>query len=109
MAVVPFVDSSKCKNYYRSYGLNEGHICAGGTDLVDTCGGDSGGPIGYRDIYNGFPRFIQFGVVSFGYTHCGEVNAPGVYANVSHYMQWITDNIKGASATPIIFKDDEGM
>ncbi|TMW40391.1 hypothetical protein DOY81_014529 [Sarcophaga bullata] len=71
-----------------------GQICAGGKGFVDTCKGDSGGPLGYRDFYNGFPRFIQFGIVSFGVTACGGIDVPTSYTNTSYYMQWITDHMR---------------
>ncbi|XP_075163339.1 ovochymase-like [Haematobia irritans] len=98
IALLPRVDNSICQTQLRPYrlksALNEGHICAGGKDLIDTCKGDSGGPLGYKDIYNNRPRFIQYGIVSVGLERCGEENVAAIYTNVSHYMQWITDHIK---------------
>lgn len=103
MAIVPKVERNECEQQLRKYklnnSLNNSHLCAGGRDLVDTCRGDSGGPLGYKDSYNGRPRFIQFGIVAIGLHYCAEVNIPGGYTNVSHFMQWITDNIK--TTTPI--------
>lgn len=69
-------------------------MCAGAENLVDTCKGDSGGPVGYTDMYNGRPRFVQYGIVAAGLKDCGVVNVPGIYTNVSHHIQWIIDNIK---------------
>ncbi|XP_065359433.1 uncharacterized protein LOC135953451 [Calliphora vicina] len=96
-AFVPRLNRSECENQFHNnrLPLNEGHVCAGGRNLVDTCRGDSGGPLGYRDLYDKRPRFIQFGIVSYGLHKCGV--EPGVYTNISHYMQWITDNLKETS------------
>ncbi|XP_073821831.1 transmembrane protease serine 9-like [Musca autumnalis] len=97
-AVIPFVEIPECQTVLQRYRLrsklNESHICAGNRNLIDSCDGDSGGPLGFKDTYNGRPRFIQFGVVAFGVNLCGEGNTPNVYTNVSHYMQWITDTIR---------------
>lgn len=101
VAVVPKVNHAQCQAWLKSHGLRlpltSGQICAGGKGLVDTCRGDSGGPLGYRDFYNENPRFIQFGIVSFGLNACGAEDAPTSYTNISYYMQWITDQM--------IFKD----
>lgn len=98
---VPYVNRSDCETQLQKYGferpLNNGHICAGGENLFDSCPGDSGGPLGYQDFYNERLRFIQFGIVSFGIRGCGVSNVPGIYTNVSHYIQWITDNLKDHS------------
>lgn len=57
-------------------------ICAGNMaeGLIDSCQGDSGGPF----VCNG----KLHGVVSFG-RKCGLPFFPGVYANVSHFREWI--------------------
>ena len=112
VALVPIMDRMECERILRMHRLSLpitlGQICAGGKDLVDTCRGDSGGPLGYRDFYNGNPRFIQFGIVSFGLQKCGVVNVPGVYTNVSHYIQWITDNLRESKSIINNVKLDEG-
>ena len=37
--------------------------------------------------------YILIGVVSWGSKRCA-IGAPGVYTRVSHYKQWIIDNLK---------------
>lgn len=68
-------------------------LCAGGQKNMDSCTGDSGGPLQAAGIYNGKSvRIIQYGVVSFGML-CGIEDIPGVYTRVSYYMNWILDTM----------------
>lgn len=62
----------------------ETHICAGVGD-VDSCTGDSGGPLVFRPE-EGPP--VQIGIVSWG-LGCARADAPGIYARVAHYKDWI--------------------
>lgn len=41
-ARVPFVDTERCQNLFRSVTLSAGQLCAGGENRTDSCGGDSG-------------------------------------------------------------------
>lgn len=98
VAAIPRVEISECqsqlKPYHFNHELDESLICAGGSNLIDSCRGDSGGPLGFSDYYNKRPRFIQFGIVAAGLIECGTINVPGIYTNVSHHIQWITDNMR---------------
>lgn len=60
------------------------HICAG-VGEQDSCSGDSGGPLVHRPP-NGPP--VQIGIVSWG-LGCARRDAPGIYARVAHYKDWI--------------------
>ncbi|KAK2582941.1 hypothetical protein KPH14_009002 [Odynerus spinipes] len=89
---VPLLDQSICRAEYV-YGqgrISDGMVCAGYLDEgVDTCDGDSGGPLAcYR---NG--AFTLYGITSWG-QHCGEANKPGVYVRVAHYRRWIDQKIR---------------
>merc|ERR1711976_2930 len=66
--------------------ITDGMICAGRIpeNEKDSCQGDSGGPMVVR---NSSGRFEIVGLVSWGYG-CAS-GTPGVYARVSHYMDWI--------------------
>lgn len=81
-AQVPFVSDSTCRREYSNLNSNE-EICAGGLPQggVDTCGGDSGGPMFRRDNNN---AWIQVGITSWGHG-CARPNVPGVYTEVSTF------------------------
>jgi len=71
-------------------------ICAGGERGKDSCNGDSGGPLFAHDrsvpSIDGYP-WVQIGVVSHGTDPCG-AGLPGVYTNISYYMDWINDHLE---------------
>ncbi|XP_074025717.1 venom protease [Leptinotarsa decemlineata] len=71
-------------------------ICAGSTTKIkDTCRGDSGGPLQIirNDTKDIKCMYNIIGVTAFG-KPCGIAsNQPGVYTRVSHYIQWIEDNV----------------
>jgi trypsin len=62
--------------------------CAGAELGVDTCYGDSGGPLIYRD---GSDITTLYGATSWG-MGCGRTGYPGVFARVSAYRTWIYEN-----------------
>ncbi|XP_058451672.1 phenoloxidase-activating factor 3-like isoform X2 [Malaya genurostris] len=66
-------------------------FCARGKNKVDNCAGDSGGPLQYHSRQS---STVQYGIVSFGVNSCGEQGAPGVYTKVSHYIDWIVQNLE---------------
>uniref|UniRef100_A0AAG5DTX7 Peptidase S1 domain-containing protein n=1 Tax=Anopheles atroparvus TaxID=41427 RepID=A0AAG5DTX7_ANOAO len=89
-AVLPTLPLPDCamriKELDRMIMLDDGHLCAGGNNKSAHCHGDSGGPLQYISEST---RFVLQGVVSFGLKTCGTKIAPGVFANVSHYIDWI--------------------
>jgi trypsin len=71
-----------CQRAYPRVFHPDSMFCAGSKTGVDSCWGDSGGPIfapGSRMIY---------GVVSQG-RHCGDHRYPGIYADASGSRSWI--------------------
>lgn len=70
-------------------------ICAGGKRNMDSCLGDSGGPLQAPGIYNKTKlRYVQYGIVSYGLRSCGVEGVPGVYTRVAYYMDWILNSIR---------------
>ncbi|XP_076006129.1 granzyme K-like [Genypterus blacodes] len=89
---VTVIKRVKCNSrpYYNSKPvITDNMICAGsdGTNMADTCSGDSGGPL--------LCKGVLVGVTSFGGKKCGEKNKPGVYTflNKKHLL-WIKKTIK---------------
>lgn len=85
-------DLGDCSQAYRGLGivLQGKQMCAGGERGKDSCTGDSGGPLMAR--LGG--AWYVIGVVSFGLNKCGTAGYPGVYTNVSMYMDWIENNVQ---------------
>ncbi|CAN8013220.1 unnamed protein product, partial [Ixodes persulcatus] len=85
IATLPILPNETC---HKSYGqrFHEGTMfCA--ADLSqgrDSCKGDSGGPAMQR--LHG--RIVLSGIVSWG-EGCGRKDRPGVYTQVSKYIDWI--------------------
>lgn len=98
MAAVPFLEQEYCYQKYQSiFGdLPQGAFCAGWIEGgVDSCGGDSGGPIFFEGNkgpapYSNHP--ILTGLVSWG-QGCAEPGFPGIYTDVFHFKNWIASNV----------------
>jgi len=87
---VPGISNSQCQTDYPEEQISDAMLCAGAPEGgIDACQGDSGGPLTYT---NGAPaKAYIVGVVSWGYG-CAAAGYPGVYARVTHVMDWITEN-----------------
>ncbi|XP_059092135.1 phenoloxidase-activating factor 1-like [Tigriopus californicus] len=98
-AQVPWVSFTECRKFQIYAGLKRGkHICAGGVQGIDSCSGDSGGPLlaqpktAYGNAQKDLPYFLR-GIVSFGTQTCGS-GYPGVYTNIDMYLDWIQDQLQ---------------
>ncbi|XP_044265436.1 uncharacterized protein LOC123011851 [Tribolium madens] len=92
---VPVMAREECQILYHDLKpITKKQICAGADHGKDSCSGDSGSPLKRIDLINGTPRYVQYGIVSFGPTHCGIGGRPGIYTNVQKYMKWILDNLE---------------
>ncbi|PSN45975.1 Melanization protease 1 [Blattella germanica] len=97
---VPVVSQEQCATVYnrstyrRPITITQTQICAGGENAEDSCDGDSGGPLIYEGQIGGRPRFVQYGIVSFGPRSCGIKEFPAVYTKVAHYVDWILSNMR---------------
>ncbi|CAH1173515.1 unnamed protein product [Phaedon cochleariae] len=93
-ARLPHVPKSACDRY-GSTALSSAQLCAGLGNGVDTCTGDSGGPMMVERVRDFELVAYQVGVVSYGYaTGDGCGNAPSVNTYVPHYVDWIRRNVR---------------
>lgn len=101
-AIVPFVTDAECAAIYGDE-VSSNMFCAG-YELggVDTCLGDSGGPV--IASFNGSER--QVGIVSWG-NGCAQPGFPGVYTKVSNYQTWLDDTIIVNTDGSISFASDD--
>lgn len=84
-ALVPIVTRESCRKSYPYFDVGNKMICAGyNQGGHDSCKGDSGGPL----VMQNETRWVQVGVVSTGGI-CGEKLQPGIYTELTHYVEWI--------------------
>uniref|UniRef100_A0A182F2F3 CLIP domain-containing serine protease n=2 Tax=Anopheles albimanus TaxID=7167 RepID=A0A182F2F3_ANOAL len=88
---LPALENDACNTVYAvaNVTLSDKQLCVGGVKDLDSCRGDSGGPLMRQE---GLHTYLA-GVVSFGATKCGSENLPGVYTNVVKYLDWIETQI----------------
>uniref|UniRef100_A0A1B0ADI6 Peptidase S1 domain-containing protein n=1 Tax=Glossina pallidipes TaxID=7398 RepID=A0A1B0ADI6_GLOPL len=95
-ATVNVVPHRKCDLQFRKYyiALSKQEICAEGTGIIDTCLGDSGGPLMYEDYgMHKIGQWYLIGITSFGRSSCGTGSLPGIYTRVSEYINWMLNTI----------------
>ncbi|KAG7167171.1 Cationic trypsin-like 2 [Homarus americanus] len=84
-AEVPIIASKVCESVYQDYYITSNMFCAGyRKGRVDSCAGDSGGPL----LCHRYGRWYIHGITSFG-EGCGKRGKFGIYARVSNYRNWI--------------------
>ncbi|KAH8389138.1 serine protease 44 [Drosophila serrata] len=95
---MPVVPGETCQSNLRAtrlgrhFLLHDSFICAGGEKDKDTCKGDGGSPL-VCPIKGQKGRYKSAGIVAWG-IGCGEVDIPGVYANVAKLRPWIDSKLK---------------
>lgn len=83
--------------------LTDNMFCAGGVAGQDSCQGDSGGPLFERRG----SQVIQHGVVSWGFSTCGE-GTPGVYTHLANYQTWLGEQRQwGLSSAVLLPQPDD--
>ncbi|ROT84738.1 trypsin [Penaeus vannamei] len=100
--IVPIISDKECEDSYRVIGYTgpvvDSMMCAGHEfGGKDACQGDSGGPFACRGADN---RYYLAGIVSWG-IGCARPNVPGVYTEVSRYINWIDDVVNSRIDIPI--------
>ncbi|XP_045781003.1 transmembrane protease serine 9-like [Maniola jurtina] len=88
---IPIWTNSECRLKYGAAapgGIVDHMLCAGRASM-DSCSGDSGGPL----MVNEGGRWTQVGIVSWG-IGCGKGQYPGVYTRVTAFLPWIQKNSK---------------
>jgi hypothetical protein len=96
---VPIVSTEEAQASYPDVNITSDQIGAGLIDDggKDSCQGDSGGPLIVPDAEGS--GFLLAGVVSWG-EGCARPNAPGMYARVSSFADFINENLSGGSTEP---------
>lgn len=97
-AQIPRQRIQKCQDIFKLDSITDANvICAGGENQVDTCKGDSGGPLFWTGKVNSGARYIQHGITSAGYRGCGALyrneTPPALYTNVANYIDWMRSNM----------------
>ncbi|XP_055628345.1 uncharacterized protein LOC129769866 [Toxorhynchites rutilus septentrionalis] len=88
-AEVPIITNDKCRAVYHDYTITKNMFCAGHKrGRIDTCAGDSGGPLLCRDTTKVNSPWTIFGITSFG-DGCGKKNKFGIYTKLPNYVDWI--------------------
>ncbi|XP_030752610.1 trypsin-3-like [Sitophilus oryzae] len=87
MVQVPLISNENCNEYYPStirQRITDRMMCAGSPyGGRDACQRDSGGPLAVDGVL--------IGIVSWGF-QCAAYQAPGVYANVVFFRDWINEH-----------------
>ncbi|XP_058056805.1 uncharacterized protein LOC131208172 [Anopheles bellator] len=104
------VDTEHCNQFYRAgdrglkVGLQPYQLCAGDVKM-DTCPGDSGGPLEVKLLHNTKVTPFIVGVTSFG-SACGQ-STPGVYTKVAGYIPWIRSvlEVRGEEAPGSLYNN----
>ncbi|XP_070708147.1 chymotrypsin-like protease CTRL-1 [Pempheris klunzingeri] len=97
---VPVIGRNQCSCSYlpvQDTNITNRMICAG-QENKGTCQGDSGGPLQCKQG----SVWIQVGITSFGIP-CALAAFPEVYARVSKFQSWITDQVAGGNVSFVTF------
>ncbi|CAG9769235.1 unnamed protein product [Ceutorhynchus assimilis] len=88
-ARLPFVDKARCSQLGP---LGAGQMCLGSDKRVDSCKGDSGGPVMNAAVSEGEVVTTLVGIISYGFGTCGTTTSVCTY--VPFYLDWISHNLE---------------
>lgn len=88
---LPVFEQDRCRDKYATIRAEivDSQLCAGSLFAVDTCDGDSGGPL--MTVKGNY--WTVEGVVSFG-RGCGLEGWPAIYTRVASFEEWILQTIR---------------
>merc|ERR1711997_634391 len=95
VVTVPIVPEGRCQLEYP-FQIAKSMICAGEYGK-DSCQGDSGGPM---VCYNSDGSGYLGGIVSWG-IGCGGLYHPGVYTEVSYFVDWVEAHTPALPTDPV--------
>ncbi|XP_014870612.1 testisin-like [Poecilia latipinna] len=99
---VPVIGNNECAcSYTATDATITGKMMCAGQENKGACQGDSGGPLQCKQG----SRWIQAGITSYGIP-CATADFPEVYARVSEFQAWITDQIAGTTAGFVTFSSN---
>jgi secreted trypsin-like serine protease len=96
---MPIIDDNSCNNDLKNalnaqrsgsgnrFNLSPSEICAGGEVGKDACTGDGGSPLVCQSKTG---KWTVVGIVTWGVGCASDI--PGVYARISHFVNWIDRN-----------------
>ncbi|XP_056589313.1 atrial natriuretic peptide-converting enzyme isoform X1 [Triplophysa dalaica] len=88
---VRIISVSQCQSYFDMKTITSRMLCAGyEAGTIDSCMGDSGGPLVCEEDDG---RWFLYGLTSWGSVCFSKVLGPGVYANITHFTEWIERQI----------------
>uniref|UniRef100_A0A2K5ZLI3 Atrial natriuretic peptide-converting enzyme n=1 Tax=Mandrillus leucophaeus TaxID=9568 RepID=A0A2K5ZLI3_MANLE len=88
---VRIISLEQCQSHFDMKTITTRMICAGyESGTVDSCMGDSGGPLVCEKPGG---QWTLFGLTSWGSVCFSKVLGPGVYSNVSYFVEWIKRQI----------------
>ncbi|XP_039607330.1 atrial natriuretic peptide-converting enzyme isoform X2 [Polypterus senegalus] len=88
---VRIISRDKCQTHFDMKTITSRMLCAGyESGTVDSCMGDSGGPLVCEETGG---RWTLYGLTSWGSVCFSKIMGPGVYSNVTHFIDWIEKQI----------------
>ncbi|CAG7824176.1 unnamed protein product [Allacma fusca] len=97
---LPLIPHELCQEYYGVFRVSPNMICTY-TPGKDTCQGDSGSSIDFKDEKTS--QYYAVGITSWG-SGCARDKKPGVYTRLANFLQWIESKAIGAEFSILIMK-----